>query len=787
MHRNPADYPLTALNCRELPRFRDGLARHSAAVIAVIGTAALAFAAPVSAVSAASAPRPVPRAAPTWVVQTVPPPTSPNGNLWAVSCTSATACTAVGGAINATGKQVMLAERWNGTSWSIEAVPNPTGATGSILSAVSCTSATACTAVGRYTNSTSLQLTLAERWNGTSWSIQDSPNPPGAGFAEFFGLSCTSATACTGVGDYTNTTGTWKMAEGWNGTSWSIRTTPNAKGATASSLTAVSCTSASACTAVGNYTNSTGTQLTLAERWNGTSWSIQTAQNVNGGGSTLLDGVSCTSATTCTAVGDYTNKVGNPLTLAERWNGTSWSIQTTSNPKGFNSFFAAISCTSATACTAVGSSFNSSGGAPALAERWNGTSWSIQTTAPPTGSFQTDFYAVSCPSATACSAVGRNVSTTLVSGDLTGVTLAERWNGTGWSVQSTPNLVGARGSFLYASSCTSATACTAVGYYSVVFGPPRTLAERWNGTSWSVQATPNATGWNSFLDAVSCTSATDCMAVGSSFKPNVTEALAERWNGTSWSIESTPGPSGAKSTSLAGVSCPSAANCTAVGSYVNSAGTTLALAERWNGTSWSIETTPGPSGASSSSLAGVSCPSAANCTAVGSYVNSAGSTVVLAEGWNGTSWSIETTPGPSGASSSSLAGVSCPSATDCTAVGQYTNNGSVVTLAEGWNGTSWSIQATPNPAGSGAAELLGLSCTSATACTAVGSYFSLSHSAYLSLAEGWNGTSWSVQSTRNPAIPTTFSGVSCTSATACTAVGNFSNTGTNVPLAERYS
>jgi hypothetical protein len=93
---------------------------------------------------------------------------------------------------------VTLAERWDGTSWTVQATPNPTGASESTLARVSCGSASACTAVGSsFTNS----ATLAEAWDGTSWTIQATPNPPGA-FAQLNGVWCDAASACTAVGAY---------------------------------------------------------------------------------------------------------------------------------------------------------------------------------------------------------------------------------------------------------------------------------------------------------------------------------------------------------------------------------------------------------------------------------------------------------------------------------------------------------------------------------------------------------------------------------------------------------
>jgi hypothetical protein len=536
----------------------------------------------------------------------------------------------------------------------------------------------ACTAVGYY-DSTGTTVTLAETWNGTSWSVQATPNPKGsgAGDSELVGVSCASDVACTAVGNYDNA----PLAEAWNGTNWSVQSLPNPVGAEASFLGGISCTSAAACTAVGHYFNSFLSFMTLAETWNGTSWSVQPTPNPTGAALTGLYGVACTSATACAAVGSYSNRAGTSVSLAEAWNGTSWSLQSTPNPTGAEaSFLDAVSCATAGTCTAVGSHVNSSG---------------------------------------------------------TSVTLAEEWSGTSWSLQSTPNPAGAKGSELSGVACALATACIAVGHYDDSAGKSVTLAEDWNGTSWSVQSTPN--------------------------------------------------PAGAEGSELSGVACASAAGCIAVGSYSNSAGKGVTLAEEWNGTSWSVQSTPNPSGAKGSELSGVACASAAACTAVGSYTNSAGTSVTLAEARNGTSWSVQPSPNPKGAAAASLYGVSCLSATACTAVGSYTNGtGTGVTLAEDWNGTRWSVQSTPNPKGAVAGELDGVSCTAATACTAVG-YFGSSAGTSGTLAEAWNGKSWSVQSTPDPKAATDsyLGSVACAAPATCTAAGYFSNSaGEPVTLAE---
>ncbi len=374
-------------------------------------------------------------------------------------------------------------------------------------------------------------------------------------------VSCLSAIACTAVGssDYT-------LAEAWNGKKWRIEPTP--RPGQGSSLQDVSCTSATACTAVGDYVRITGNEETLAEAWNGKKWVFERTPNPSGAKSSILNGVSCRSATACTAGGGSGAGV-----LAESRNGTTWAIKRTPNPAGAKGTGAvyAISCTSARACIAVGGYSNSTGAQLALAEAWNGKSWAIDRTPNPTGTYGSSLSADSCTSLTSCTAVGNYLDSTR-----TIVTLAEAWDGTKWVIEPTPNPAGATfGSFLDGVSCTSVSACTAVGYYVASDEDEVTLAEAWNGKKWVIEPTSNPTGGSS-LSAVSCTSATECTAVGA----DIAGTLAEAWNGATWVIEPTPNPTGGSS--LSAVSCTSATACTAVGSDTNSVGTILTLTERYS-------------------------------------------------------------------------------------------------------------------------------------------------------------------------------------------------------------
>ena len=71
------------------------------------------------------------------------------------------------------------------------------------------------------------------------------------------------------------------------------------------------------------------------------------------------------------------------------------------------------------------------------------------------------------------------------------------------------------------------------------------------------------------------------------------------------------------------------------------------------------------------------------------------------------------------ASGIELSEVSCVSASACTAVGIHDNGIAFKTLIEGWNGTAWVVQTSPDPSPNGN-YLYGVSCTAAATCTAVG-------------------------------------------------------------------
>src|ERR1700689_3169016 len=166
-------------------------------------------------------------------------------------------------------------------------------------------------------------------------------------------------------------------------------------------LTGVSCASSSSCFAVGYYMNRSNEQAQLVEHWNGAAWAIEPVSNPPDAKRSLLQGVSCASRSSCFAVGQYLNGSATWVTLVERWNGTSWDRPPSPNPYApAGSDLFGVSCPSSSACFAVGDYVTNArrGLRAMLAERWNGGHWAIQPSPSPSPTVGMHLYGVSCGS-----------------------------------------------------------------------------------------------------------------------------------------------------------------------------------------------------------------------------------------------------------------------------------------------------------------------------------------------------------------------------------------------------
>ncbi len=343
-----------------------------------------------------------------------------------------------------------------------------------LLNGVSC-GGTQCVAVGAWYYGVKSERTLVEMWTGKAWSLEPSPDEPS--YSALGAVSCAPTAAAASVPSAplaTSETSDGCVALGTPalagyGSQWRAVVAPG-------DLTAVSCTSADACVAVGTRTARTPVFAT----WNGTAWHAGAMHAVPPQAEqAAIAGVSCASADNCVAVGDYSYGITakpspayRDRTLAEQWNGRAWRLLPTVNVSHSNAL-TAVSCVSPDDCTALAESQS-----VPLAERWNGTAWLTTPIPPGSSTGYVQLTGVSCVSAVFC----------VASGTQQGQPIAESWNGGEWRLTRLPlPAVDNHSAQLTGISCASTRACMAVG----VDGAAASYAELYVAGRWELSATRN--------------------------------------------------------------------------------------------------------------------------------------------------------------------------------------------------------------------------------------------------------------------------------------------------------
>jgi hypothetical protein len=706
-------------------------------VVAVAGVMALVVQLPLSTAGAAVG-------AVKWTVETPTQQYLAKDLLSGVQCTTASWCVSVGSTENG-----MLAEVRNGKSWTAYQPATAAGQVDPGLNSVSCSSASDCVAVGAFLYPhAGLRLSpLSEIWNGKGWTAAPTPLSAGDSNGYLTQVSCSGATFCMAVGFESVNSSSLELplAEQWNGHTWHLAAPKENK--TNTGLYSVSCTSASACTVLGG-------DPTEAFRWNGATWSIKALPEPAGGNYLVLAALSCPATTACMAVGSYIANKSSNVPVSETWNGTAWSVVPTAPSTGTPNL-SAVNCSSKSDCVTVGSLLT--GTEPnfvdtPISEVWNGTKWVMPATPRPSGS--SSLQGVWCPAASDCLAVGESNPGTET------LDLTETWNGHSWGIVAAPSPLNALVDVLAAVSCVASQTCEAVGASAAGLGENIALAERWAGSSWKLTIEAAKDTPTDTVSSVSCTTTSSCVALGADVSGAPVSLL---WNGKEWSVGPAPAPKGQDE--LLQVSCASSTSCTAVGAYAGSSGP-LPLVEHWNGVKWTLGSVAIPNGANGI-LDGVSCPSTSDCVAVGSYEES--SFVGFAAHWNGSTWTISKGVAPSGTVDFQFNGVSCaPGTTSCTVVGGYTKTGkNSLNLADSFDDLKWSVESVvqaPTPT----SQLTSVSCPTASSCTAVGNYFP-SQTTTAGIIETLTGKTWSVVPSPSPHFIAY--GLSCTAAGSCMLVG----------------
>jgi hypothetical protein len=289
-----------------------------------------------------------------------------------------------------------------------------------------------------------------------------------------------------------------------------------------------------------------------------------------------------------------------------------------------------------------------------------------------------------------------------------------------WNVVSSPSVGESDGLYddaLNAVAGTSANDVWAVGYDCCTFDGTiqysHGLILHWNGSKWSVVPGAKNAPEDVTLESVSALAPNDAWAVGKSVHPT-RQAVFEHWNGKQWSIVTSPRIYGYGE--MLSVVMIAKNNVWAAGD-----GNYAAVLEHWDGKSWAFIPAYDQGLTVLNSLA-ASGPN--DIWAVGENLDTA--TFTFTEHYDGRSWTYHAGAGQF--NSSQFQSVTDLSPKDAWAVGYETaqTDQPPQTLIEHWNGSAWSLVTSPNrdPKGSPILNniLSGVAARSANDITAVGAW-----------------------------------------------------------------
>lgn len=350
--------------------------------------------------------------------------------------------------------------------------------------------------------------------------------------ALLFGVSSAAADDVWAVGTRSTSSGGTTLAEHWDGSTWTVVPSPTPGPEHAGYLSSVVTLSPTDAWAVGSYQRDSVTSQALIEHWNGAVWKSVALPVPPDSDEFDLSSVTATSANDVWAAGRVEKTPHErDVTAIEHWDGTTWRrVASPSLPEPEQSFLRGVWASAADDIWAVGQGldFGRGGVRAALqpkiatfAEHWDGASWTLVPTPTPFAS-------------------GRGSGLTSVSGsasdDVWAVgggpagCVAEHWDGSTWSVTHCVHPSGERVA-LSGVDAVSSSDVWAVGEWEAG-SSGGTLVERWNGHRWAVVASPGGHGKGVGLYAVSGSSPNDLHAVGQ----RLHQQLREHWNGTRWLI-----------------------------------------------------------------------------------------------------------------------------------------------------------------------------------------------------------------------------------------------------------
>jgi hypothetical protein len=309
-----------------------------------------------------------------------------------------------------------------------------------------------------------------------------------------------------------------------------------------------------------------------------------------------------------------------------------WTRTPTPNEPGDNFLYGA-DASDAAHVWAVGAVAPRPGTGPIRSQilRHDGTAWRPATlTGFPSGG---TLYAVDAVTATEAWAVG--YSSPRFSGS---TTMIARWNGTTWTAEASPNVNPAGGNTLRGVAAAGGTVWAAGTYFESGTYVSRGMVLERTGGTWRRSTIPRVAATEWFM-AVDATGPADAWVVGSGSRggDSISSApIALRWNGRTWTSLPPPNPGYA---GLSAVEAIAPDNVWVAGRAQTEINGMQPYIAHFNGTSWRRVATPPVIGGGQ--LSDIVALSPTNIIAVGTG-GSGGRSIVLH--WNGSAWTQETAP-----------------------------------------------------------------------------------------------------------------------------------------------
>ena len=429
---------------------------------------------------------------------------------------------------------------------------------------------------------------------GSTWIPEEAPVPSNAyvnNGPDLLSVACPITNQCFGVGDYYSASGGEGIPEGvidtLSGMGSSFIEAPLPTPGTRGALLSISCVTTTSCVAVGSYSSNGSDVDGLIDTLANGAWTATEAPMPSGGGIQLTQ-VACPVAGTCVAIGEYSSSgVDFPgQGLIETLSSGTWSdaiapLPSNASEGQSNQILRDLSCLSAASCVAVGDYPDTQGNTQGLIETLAQGMWTpVEATLPPGGSVvnqDASLNGLSCPEVGSCVAAGYYGTGSNPLG------LIETLSGGTWTRAEAPLPASATGAQITAVECPTTGSCVAVGLRQ-----PSNLgfAETLHRGIWTAEDVPipsNAErgGPGPGLSLPACPTKRLCVSVGTyTAKHNLTLGLIEKFSGRRWTVIEAPLPSNsAENSALNAVACPVARHCVAVGGYTDKTKTSEGLIE----------------------------------------------------------------------------------------------------------------------------------------------------------------------------------------------------------------